>query len=90
MLHPREFEKILKELNPRLNIRRYYSKKGFNDGIYYANKYLFAVHSGYMYPQKIEEHINWLGVRHRSLEGVFDRLFRMHYIKYRDRWKLIK
>lgn len=89
-MHPRQLEKLLKELNPRLNIKRYWDKIGFNDGVYYGNQLICAIHSGYVYLEKHEEHKHLFGVPHRSLEGLFDILYKEGYIKYRDRFRLIR
>ena len=90
-MHPRELERRLKKLNPRLHIKRYWDKSGFgfNDGVYYGNQRICAIHSGHIYREKHKEHKHWTGIEHRSLEGLFDILYQQGYIKYRNRWKLI-
>lgn len=89
-MHPKKLDETLKELNPHLTVRRYWNKRGTNDGIYFGEKYICALPSGYVFIEKVNEYHNMFNVPHRSLLNLFDILWKGRYINWRDRWKLLQ
>jgi len=88
-MHPKKFEKLITELNPHVEVRRYYLDRGSNDGIYYRGKYICAIPPGYIYPFKFEDY-RGMFIAHKSMEELTDALARENIIYERDKLILMR